>query len=415
MSGNGAEQPARTPLLPVEEALARILSAAAKHPREIETVPVQHAAGRVLAADLAALRTQPPFDLSAMDGFALQAADTDPPGRPLTLIGESAAGHPFAGRVNAGEAIRIYTGAVVPAGADAVLLQERAQASNESVASEITLVPGTSIRRAGRDFVEGDTLLRAGMRLTPGSIALAGAMDHAVLPVFRHPRLAILATVDELVAPGAAASPDAIVATNAFAVGAMARAAGVEVLDLGIAKDSRESLDAAFDAALAGHADCLVTIGGASVGKHDLVRPVAAARGARLDFYRIAMRPGKPLNFGALGPMLLVGLPGNPVSALVCARLFLMPLLAALQGDASAGRDEAEPARLGADLPANDERQDYLRAALSRDADGALVATAYPDQDSSLLSVYARAEALVLRPPHAPAAKQGDFCQILRL
>lgn len=402
-------------LLPVAEALARILAAGAAHPRDIERVPVEAAAGRVLAADLVARRTQPPHDLSSMDGFALHAADTDPPGKPLRIIGESAAGHPFAGTVGRGEAIRIFTGAILPAGADAVLLQERATVSGERVASEIALGPGTSIRRAGRDFSAGDVLLGAGTRLTPGAIALAGAMNHAAVPVFRRPRIAILATGDELVTPGAAGAAEAIVATNAFAIAAMCRAAGAEVLDLGIARDSRESLEAAFDAALGAKVDALVTIGGASVGKHDLVRPVAAARGARLDFYKIAMRPGKPLNFGALGPLLLVGLPGNPVSALVCAKLFLMPLVAALQGDATAGRDESEPARLGADLPANDERQDHLRAALARAADGMLVATPPADQDSSLLSVYARAEALILRPPHASAAAKGDICRILRL
>lgn len=402
-------------LLPVAEALARILAAGTAHPRDVELIAVQDAAGRVLAADLAARRTQPPHDVSSMDGFALHAADTDPPGKALKIVGESAAGHAFAGTVRAGEAIRIFTGAIVPEGADAVLLQERAEVSGDHVASQIALAPDTSIRRAGRDFRRGEVLLTAGTRLTPGAIALAGAMNHATLPVFRRPRVAILATGDELVAPGAAGAEEAIVATNAFAIAAMCRAVGAEVIDLGIARDSRESLEAAFDAALAAKVDCLATIGGASVGKHDLVRPVAAARGAQLDFYKIAMRPGKPLNFGTLGPLLLMGLPGNPVSALVCARLFLMPLLAALQGDVTAGQDESEPAVLGADLAANDERQDHLRATLSRAADGALVATPPADQDSSLLSVYARADALIVRAPHAPAATKGESCRILRL
>ena len=402
-------------LLPVAEALARILAAGAARPRDIETVAVQEAAGRVLAADLAARRTQPPHDVSSMDGFALQAADTAPPGKTLTIIGESAAGHPFAGKVGPGEAIRIFTGAIVPEGADAVLLQERAEVSGDHVTSQIALAPGTSIRRAGRDFRLGEILLTVGTRLTPGAIALAGAMNHATVPVFRRPRVAILATGDELVAPGTAGAEEAIVATNAFAIAAMCRAVGAEVVDLGIARDSRESLEAAFDAALAAKVDCLATIGGASVGKHDLVRPVASARGALLDFYKIAMRPGKPLNFGAMGPLLLMGLPGNPVSALVCARLFLMPLIAALQDDSSAGQDESEPAVLGADLAANDERQDHLRATLSRTSDGALVAMPPADQDSSLLSVYARAEALIVRAPHAPAVTKGQICRILRL
>ena len=405
----------RAPLLPVAEALSRILAAGHARPREIEAVPVAEANGRVLAADLVALRTQPPADVSAMDGFALSAADTHPSGKPLRILGESAAGHPFAGSIGPGEATRIYTGAVVPKGADAVLLQERACVEGDFLTSEIALASGTFVRRAGRDFRAGDIRLHAGQRLTPGAIALAGAMNHAEIPVFRRPRLAILATGDELVAAGSRAAQSGIVATNAYAIAAMARAAGAEILDLGIAADNEASLNAAFDRAADWPADCLVTIGGASVGKHDLVRPVAAARGARLDFYKIAMRPGKPLNFGALGSMLLAGLPGNPVSALVCARLFLLPLIAALQGDPAAGEDISEPAILAGGLPANDERQDHLRAKLVRDTSGRMTAMPFSDQDSSLLSVYAAADALILRAPHAPAAKAGEPCRIMRL
>ncbi|WP_246155597.1 gephyrin-like molybdotransferase Glp [Rhabdaerophilum calidifontis] len=405
-------------LLPVAEALARILAGA--RPGAVEQVPVEMADGRVLAADLAARRTQPPADLSAMDGFALRAADTDPPGRALRVIGESAAGHAFAGTLGPGEAVRIYTGAILPAGADAVLMQEQAKTvtddtGSESVRSTIPLASGAFIRRRGRDFSAGTVHLRAGTRLDPGRIALAGAMDHAEIPVFRRPRIAILATGDELVRPGAGGPEGTIVASNGFAIAAMARRAGAEILDLGIVPDRRAAITAGFDRAGAWPADALVTIGGASVGRHDLVRHVAAECGARLDFFRIAMRPGKPLNFGTLGPMLLLGLPGNPVSALVCAHLFLMPLIAALQGDAAAGAPAEEPAILGAPLPANDLRADYLRARLARDAAGRLVATPAADQDSSLLTVYAEAEALILRAPGAPAAAGGDPCRILRL
>lgn len=414
MTAGGADRSGRSPLLPVAEALARILTAGRAHPRTIERVPVSEANGRVLAVDLAALRTQPPADVSSMDGFALRASDAAQPGVRLAIIGESAAGHPFAGTVGAGEAIRIYTGAVLPEGADTVLLQERATVSGDWLTPEIALAAGTHVRRAGRDFTEGHVALHAGTRLTPGAIALAGALNHAEVPVYTRPRLAILATGDELVAAGARDAKTAIVATNAYAIAAMARAAGADILDLGIARDTEASLEAAFDAAAGWPADCIITIGGASVGKHDLVRPVAAKRGAKLDFYKIAMRPGKPLNFGTLGPMLLAGLPGNPVSALVCARLFLMPLIGALQGDARAGMDDAEPAVLGQNLPANDERQDHLRARLSRAPDGQLIATAFADQDSSLLSVYAAADALILREPHAPPAAAGDPCRILR-
>lgn len=414
MSSGPDDKPGSGALLPVADALARILNAGKNHPKRIESVPVAEANGRVLATDLVALRSQPPADVSSMDGFALQAADTDPPGKPLKIIGESAAGHPFPGIVAPGEAIRIFTGAVVPPGADAVLLQERAEADDDRVTSQIVVRPETFIRRAGRDFVAGEAGLRAGTRLTPGMIALAGAMNHPVLPVFCRPRLAILATGDELVTPGSELAGDSIVATNAFAVAAMCRALGADILDLGTARDTVSALDAAFDAALAGGADCLVTIGGASVGKHDLVRQVALARGARFEFQKIAMRPGKPLNFGAIGSMLLAGLPGNPVSALVCARLFLLPLVRALQGDSLAGTDESESAILGADLAANDGRQDHLRARLSRNSTGALMVTAFDDQDSSLLSVYAQAEALIIRPAAAPAARAGEVCRILR-
>jgi molybdopterin molybdotransferase len=397
-----------------------MLASAAARPRAIEMIRVQAAHSRVLAADLAARRNQPPHDMSAMDGFAVRAAETDPPGRALRIIGESAAGHPFSGRIGPGEATRIFTGALVPEGADAILIQERAQvagdaASGEHVASEIALAPGTFIRRKGRDFRAGETHLLAGTRLSPGAIALAGAMDHAMIPVFRRPRIAILATGDELVEPGEPIPEGTIVATNSFAIAAISRAAGADILDLGIARDTMASLKSAFDRARAWPADCLVTIGGASVGKHDLVRHHAQAEGAALDFYRIAMRPGKPLNFGALGDMLILGLPGNPVSSLVCASLFLAPLIATLQGERAAAADRSEPAILGRDLPANDEREDYLRATLTRDVAGQLVAIPADDQDSSLLAIHSRATALLIRAPHAPAARAGEPVRIIRL
>lgn len=402
-------------MLPVDEARQRIL--AAIHPWHIrpESIALVDAANRVLAADLAALRTQPPFDVSAMDGFALIAADTDPPGKTLRLIGESAAGRPFAGRVSPGEATRIYTGARVPDGADAVLLQERAKGDDLGVSSEIMLRPGQHIRRQGLDFWRGDALLRRGQRLTPARLALAAAMDHAELSVAQRPRIALLATGDELAEPGQDSTGEAIIASNLIAIAAMIEAEGGEAIDLGIARDTPESLESAFRVAIVTGADCLVTIGGASVGRHDLVRPVAASLGARLDFFKIAMRPGKPLNFGSLGEMLLLGLPGNPVSAMVCATLFLRPLVRALQGMAEPAQDETEPARLEAPLPANDERQDYLRVTLARADDGSLLATPLDLQDSSLLSRFARADALLIRPPHAKAVAIGDICPILRI
>lgn len=401
----------KAPLLPVAEALARILAGAKARKLECEPVRVVEADGRVLAADCAALRTQPPGDVSAMDGFALRAADT--PGKPLKIIGESAAGHAFAGTLKPGEAVRINTGAYVPSGADAVLVSERAEVTGECVVAQEPCPPGVHIRRAGQDFIKGGVALSAGTRLNPGRIALLGGMNHAEVAVFRQPKVAILATGDELMPPGEATREDQIIATNSFAISAMARRWGALTRDFGIARDVESSLHAAFDAMRDWGADVVVTTGGASDGGHDLVKPVAAARGASLDFYKIAMRPGKPLNFGTLEGALLLGLPGNPVSAFVCARLFLKPLIEALSGDAAAGRNDAQVAVLGAPCAANGERAEYLRGTLERDAAGRLMATPSPRQDSSLLSAYAEAEALIVRAPHAPAAPVGESVEIL--
>ncbi|MCA3594798.1 MAG: molybdopterin molybdotransferase MoeA [Methylobacterium sp.] len=403
-----------TPLLPVAQALARLLARAEALPKQAETIPIIRAAGRVLAADLVATRTQPPFAMSSMDGYALRAKDCRP-GEPLRLLGESAAGHPFEGRLEPHTAIRIFTGAKLPDGADAVLIQEDARAQDGLVTPASPAKPGSFIRRAGRDFTAGETGLSAGTRLSPADIALAAAMNHACVPVYRQPRIALLATGDELALPGPDVPPAATVASNLIGLSALVEAQGGLVLDLGIARDTPESLNAAIDRAMAEGADLLVTIGGASVGDRDLVRPVLTARGALLDFYRIAMRPGKPLNFGSLGAMLYLGLPGNPVSALVCGTLFLAPLVLAMQADAEAGADRTRTALLGRDLPQNDRREDYLRASLSVDAEGVPVATPFADQDSSLLSVFARAGALVIRAPGAAAATAGQTCRILYL
>jgi len=413
---NGASK--RGGMLPVAEALAIVLEVARNHRTSEELVAVEACDGRVLAQDLVSLRTQPPYDASAMDGFAIRAADSDPPGRPLKLIGESAAGHPFGGSVGTGEAIRISTGAKMPSGADTVLIQEDADVSGDTVVARAAIDPDRHIRRAGRDFSAGDALLAAGRRLAPGSIALAGAMNHAVLPVFRQPRFAILATGDELALPGTTENPDAIIATNGYAVAALSRRAGAEVMELGIAKDTPESVHAAFDAAEDWGADCLVTIGGASVGVHDLIAGISAERGAKTLFRKVALRPGKPFTFSTTDRgrrSVIAGLPGNPISALVCARLFLVPMIAAMQGDLAAGEADVETVLLGAELPANDERQDHLRAVLTRDSAGRTVATPLGDQDSSLLAIYARAQALIVRAPFAPAASAGEPCPILRI
>ena len=355
-------------LLPVAEARVRVLAGAG--PRGTERVPLAEALGRTLSEPLLARRTQPPFRASAMDGFALQAADLESLPATLKLIGESAAGHGFSGTLNRGETVRIFTGAPVPEGADAVLMQEDALLDGDIVTATRIVAEGRHIREIGIDFTDGEALLPAGTRLGPIDIALAAASGHAEVAVARKPRVAILATGDELVQPGEATSADQIVASNSFAIAAFVQQAGGEPIDLGIASDDFASLEAAVLAARQAEADVLVTLGGASVGKHDLVRSALTNEGMELGFWRIAMRPGKPLIHGRLGDMLILGLPGNPASSIVCALLFLMPLLRALSGDPRAADDPSEPAILGAPMPPNGPREDYLRAKLSRGADG---------------------------------------------
>ncbi len=404
---------AASPLLPVAQALVQVL-ASAPEPLATETVPLAAARGRTLARDLAALRTQPPFNASAMDGYALRADDLATVPRRLRVIGASAAGHGFSGALAAGEAVRIFTGAPVPPGADTVIIQENTTADGDQVTILEAEARGRNIRLAGLDFNEGDALLTRGLRLGPCELALAAAMNHATVPVTRRPRIALLATGDELVKPGDALGPDQIVTSNTYAVGAYAEAAGAEVIDLGIAGDTFAAIEAGIRAARAAEADVLVTLGGASVGDHDLVQTALANEGMELGFWKIAMRPGKPLMHGRIGDMRILGLPGNPVSAIVCGVLFLIPLIRALAGDPLAGADQTESAVLGGDLPPNDSRQDYLRATLVG-TEGLPVATPFGRQDSSMLRVLARSHCLVVRPPHAPAAKAGDPCRIIRL
>lgn len=399
-------------LLPVETALARVLDGA--EPRPAESVPLQAALGRVLAAPLAALRTQPPADVSAMDGYALRASDAASEGAELKVIGAAPAGSPFPGMVGPGEAVRIFTGAVVPEGADAVLLQEDAEAlADGRVRVGEAVHAGQHIRRRGLDFNAGEEMLAAGTRLGMRQIALAAAMNHAALPVHARPRVAILSTGDELVPPGTDAGPDRIVASNSFGIAALVQQLGGVAIDGGIVPDDRARFAAAVDGAIANSADILVTLGGASVGEHDLAREVLAGRGMELGFWRIAMRPGKPLIFGRIGATRVLGLPGNPVSSLVCAVLFLKPLVEAMLGLPQT--DPTVAARLGAAMPANDRRQDYVRGRIALDAEGRRVATPFPRQDSSMLSTLAEADCLIVRPPHAPAASAGEACRIVPL
>lgn len=401
-------------LIPVAEALARILAGIGA-PVEAETVPIAEAGGRVLAEPVMAQFTQPPFAASAMDGYALRSVDAAQIPARLNLIGTSAAGHGFEGAIGAGETVRIFTGAPVPQGADAILIQEDAQAQGDTIVAREPVTPGRFLRQAGLDFREGELLLQAGDTLDARKLALAAASGHGTLNLRRRPRVAILSTGDELVRPGEQRRWDQITASNGLAIGMLAREAGAEIFDLGIAADTREALAEAIERARAARADLLVTLGGASVGDHDLVQGALGAAGMELAFWRVALRPGKPLMSGRLGAMAVIGLPGNPVSAIVCGVLFVLPAIRALLGDSAAGADLSEPAILGRDLPENDRRQDYLRASLDLSPGRLPVAKPENRQDSSMLAVLGRAEALLVRPPNAPAAKAGDPCTIIRL
>jgi molybdopterin molybdotransferase len=412
---NRPNEPAATPsdLLSVEEARARML--AGVEPTGIETVDLAAAAGRVLASDLRARRTQPPFPASSMDGYACRAADIAAPPARLRVIGTAPAGRAYDGEVGQGEAVRIFTGAPVPKGADVVLIQEDATPQPDgSIIARAGTRAGANIRPVGLDFREGDVLLPAGRRLDWRALSLAAAMNHAVLPVRRRPRVAILATGDELVRPGEAPGPDQIVASNSFGVAAFARDLGAEPIDLGIAPDIEPAIAERAAAAIDGGADILVTLGGASVGDLDLVQSTLGAIGMDLGFWKIAMRPGKPLMYGRIGPTRVLGLPGNPVSSLVCALLFLSPLIRAMLGTGPLIEPEVD-AVTGADLKPNDRRQDYLRATLGRDGAGPPIATPFDRQDSSMLSTLAHADCLILRPPNAPAAPAGSPCKVLPL
>lgn len=396
-------------MLSVEEARARILAPLKPTPAEI--VSLAAAFGRVSAEPISARRTQPPADVSAMDGFALRAIDGREGAR-LTVIGSAPAGHPFAGRVGPGETVRVFTGSIMPDGADAVLLQEDATDDGASVAVGETVASGRHIRRAGQDFAEGEPLIPAGKRLTARDIGLAAAANHPWIAVHRAPRVAILATGDEIALPGEIPPPGGIVSSNAHALEALVRAGGGEAILLPIVRDDVTATAEAVQAARG--MDLLVTTGGASVGRYDLVQAGLEQLGFVLDFWKIAMRPGKPLMAGRVGEVPILGLPGNPVSAMVCAILFLLPALGRLAGQEGAAPANEE-ARLGAAVAANDARADHLRARLSRDGAGRLVATAFPRQDSSLMRLLAEADALILRPPHAPALPADAVVPVIRL
>lgn len=397
-------------MIPVEEARARIL--ADLHPLPAEQISLADAFGRVLAEDLAARRTQPPTAVSAMDGYAVRADDiTIVPAR-LRVIGSAPAGVAFNGRVNAGEAVRIFTGGPLPDGANTVVIQENVDTSDGEIVVNSSAVEGAFMRPAGLDFKEGQILLEQGRILTARDIGLAAAMNVPWLMVRRRPRVAILATGDEIVMPGEFLGPNQIVSSNGPALAALVRTCGGVPVSLGVAADNPTALK--VRAAAASGADLLITSGGASVGEHDIVQRVLGEAGLKVDFWRVAMRPGKPLIFGHLDKIPMIGVPGNPVSALVCGVLFVRPALERLLG---VDREKGPPtiALLGSDLPANDQRQDYLRASLSHRDDGQLVATPFEQQDSSMFLLMARADCLVVRPPDAPAANAGSRVEIIHL
>ena len=396
-------------LIPVEEARARILSKV--KPLPAEEITLDKALGRVLAKPVTARRDQPPFDGSAMDGYAVIAADLAETPVSLKLIGTSAAGHGFRGKVTRGSCVRIFTGAPMPKGADAVVIQENVEARGSTVTVLQPVRPEQNVRAAGLDFRRGDLLLPAGLTFGARDIALAAAANANRIGVRRLPNIMLFATGDELIAPGGVPKRDQIVSSNSHAIAAMAERFGAKVTNLGIVPDTLKATERAI--AKAAKADILVTTGGASVGDHDYVQEALRNSGVKIDFWKIAMRPGKPFMYGRRGGQHVLGLPGNPVSALVCARLFLKPLIDALLGLPYS--DDLVEARLASPMKENDTRQDYVRAMLTESPDGLRTVTPYNKQDSSMQRTFREAQALIVRLPHAPPASAGDVVKILRL
>ncbi len=398
-------------MISVEEALARIADRFAPLPGE--TVELGQACGRVLAEDAVARLTQPPADLSAMDGYAIRFADVPAVPTILRVVGQAPAGGAYAGTLQPGEAVRIFTGGPVPAGADTIVIQENTQLNNDLVTVVELPQESRHIRRAGLDFKARESRVPAGTVLTPRHISLMAGMNLPQVKVHRRPRIGLLATGNELVKLGQTPGPNQIVASSGLGLAAMIANWGGEPVSLGIVRDETPVIVQALQAA--GECDLLVTLGGASVGDHDLVQDALKAAGGALDFWKIAMRPGKPLMFGAVGALPLLGLPGNPVSSLVCALLFLRATILKMTGRTDIALP-LTPARLGAAMAANDQRQDYVRARLERGPGGEWVATAFfAIQDSSMLSALAQAGALIIRRPHAPAVEAGEAVEILLL
>jgi molybdopterin molybdotransferase len=395
-------------MISVDEALQRVV--AAFSPVACETVPIARAAGRVLAEDVTARLNQPPFPVSAMDGYAARAADVASVPIELTVIGSAPAGQPFASEVREGEAVRIFTGGVVPRGADTIVIQENTDQGHPRVTVHAASPAGKHIRPAAQDFHHGDVLVKTGRRLTARDLALIAAGDVPEITVTKRPRVLVAATGDELSRPGEPRKPGGIVASSVYGLCALIEQWGGAPRDIGILRDEMESI--AHIAETAADADLIVTLGGASVGDHDLIQRALGPRGFVLDFWKIALRPGKPLIFGRLGITPLLGLPGNPVSAYVCALLFLKPALAALLGANT--ESETLTARLGAPMAANDSRQDYVRARTFHRS-GELWAEPFQVQDSSMQKALAEADVLIIRPPHAPTTPEGNTVSVIRL
>jgi molybdopterin molybdotransferase len=396
-------------MLAVEEALARITTAF--RPQPVEWVHLAAALGRVLAEDLVATRDQPPQAVSAMDGYAVRAADLTGGGATLRLIGVAPAGGRLEATLGPGETVRIFTGGALPAGADAVALQENATVEGDRVRLEGRVEAGAYVRPAGLDFRRGELALPAGRRLGARDLAFAAALNHAWLPVRRKPRIALLATGDELVMAGQALAAHQIVNSNSIGLAAMVEGWGGLASDLGIVRDEPAAL--AETARRVAGVDLVVTLGGASVGERDLVRAVLGEQGLELDFWQIAMRPGKPLMFGRIHGVPLLGLPGNPVSVGVCAVLFVRAAICVLLGLDPAVPEV--PAVLGRAVAANDRREDYLRAESAWGEDRRLVVIPAERQDSSMLATFARADCLIRRAPFAPALPAGTPVTVLPL
>ncbi|MBO1324084.1 molybdopterin molybdotransferase MoeA [Acetobacter sp. TBRC 12305] len=378
-----------------------------------ETTPLTQACGRVLAQDLPARRANPPVGVSAMDGYAARAADTNP-GAVLRVVGEAPAGHPSGQTVQTGECVRIFTGSQIPDGADTIIIQENVVREGDRITLSQPGKPGQFIRARGQDFDRGDVLVRAGRRLGARDIGLAAAGGHVWLPTARRPRVGVLATGDEITLPGDPIAEDGVFNSAAFMVSAFLDQAGAEAIMLPVARDNTASL--AQSLAHARQMDMLVTIGGASVGTYDLVRSALDEVGLALDFWKIAMRPGKPLLSGRLGNTPVIGLPGNPVAAFVCSVVFVVPAIQAMMGMHVSPQPQTEAAILASAVRENDERQDFLRATLCEDPQGGLPrVTPFARQDSAQLNILAQSQALVLRPPHAPAQDAGTMCHMIRL